>query len=147
MQEIIAKETKHPFDVVSNPEFLKEGAAVNDFMKPDRIVIGTSSPRALAIMQDLYAPFVRTGNPLIVMDIHSSELTKYASNSFLATKVSFMNEIANLCERLGADVDLVRKGMGTDDTHRLPVPVRRRRVRRVLLPEGRLGAAEHGAHE
>ena len=115
VREIIAKETKHPFDVVSNPEFLKEGAAVNDFMKPDRIVIGSSSPKALAIMQDLYAPFVRTGNPLIVMDIHSSELTKYASNSFLATKVSFMNEIANLCERLGADVDLVRKGMGTDE--------------------------------
>ncbi|MBK7260230.1 MAG: UDP-glucose/GDP-mannose dehydrogenase family protein [Ignavibacteriae bacterium] len=115
VREIIAKETKHPFDVVSNPEFLKEGAAVNDFMKPDRIVIGSSSPKALAIMQDLYGPFVRTGNPLIVMDIHSSELTKYASNSFLATKVSFMNEIANLCERLGADVDLVRKGMGTDE--------------------------------
>ena len=115
VREIVAKETKHPFDVVSNPEFLKEGAAVNDFMKPDRIVIGTGSPKALAIMQDLYAPFVRTGNPLIVMDIHSSELTKYASNSFLATKVSFMNEIANLCERLGADVDLVRKGMGTDE--------------------------------
>ncbi len=115
VREIIANETKHPFDVVSNPEFLKEGAAVNDFMKPDRIVIGTGSPKALAIMQDLYAPFVRTGNPLIVMDIHSSELTKYASNSFLATKVSFMNEIANLCERLGADVDLVRKGMGTDE--------------------------------
>jgi UDPglucose 6-dehydrogenase len=115
VQEIIARETKHPFDVVSNPEFLKEGAAVNDFMKPDRIVIGSGSARALAIMQDLYAPFVRTGNPLIVMDIHSSELTKYASNSFLATKVSFMNEIANLCERLGADVDSVRKGMGTDE--------------------------------
>jgi UDPglucose 6-dehydrogenase len=115
VKEILAQETKHPFDVVSNPEFLKEGAAVNDFMKPDRIVIGSDSPKAIAIMQDLYAPFVRTGNPLIVMDIHSSELTKYASNSFLATKVSFMNEIANLCERLGADVDLVRKGMGMDD--------------------------------
>jgi UDPglucose 6-dehydrogenase len=114
VREILEKETKHPFDVVSNPEFLKEGAAVNDFMKPDRVVIGTDSPRALAIMQDLYAPFVRTGNPLITMDVHSSELTKYASNSFLATKVSFMNEIANLCERLDADVDLVRKGMGTD---------------------------------
>ena len=114
VKDILAAETKQPFDVVSNPEFLKEGAAVNDFMKPDRIVIGSDSPKAIAIMQDLYAPFVRTGNPLIVMDIHSSELTKYASNSFLATKVSFMNEIANLCERLGADVDLVRKGMGMD---------------------------------
>jgi UDPglucose 6-dehydrogenase len=99
---------------VSNPEFLKEGAAVNDFMKPDRIVVGSKSPRALAIMQDLYAPFIRTGNPLIIMDERSSELTKYAANSFLATKVSFMNEIANLCERVGADIEQVRKGMGTD---------------------------------
>ena len=114
VREIIASETKHEFDVVSNPEFLKEGAAVNDFMKPDRIVVGSSSQKAIAIMQDLYAPFVRTGNPMIVMDEHSSELTKYAANSFLATKVTFMNEIANLCERVGADVDMVRKGMGTD---------------------------------
>jgi UDPglucose 6-dehydrogenase len=114
VREIVAKETKHPFDVVSNPEFLKEGAAVNDFMKPDRVVIGSESQKALAIMADLYAPFVRTGNPLIVMDMHSSELTKYAANAFLATKVTFMNEIANLCERVGADVDMVRKGMGTD---------------------------------
>ena len=114
VREIVAKETKHEFDVVSNPEFLKEGAAVNDFMKPDRVVIGSRSPKALAMMQDLYAPFVRTGNPLMVMDERSSELTKYAANSFLATKVSFMNEVANLCERVGADIDAVRKGMGTD---------------------------------
>ncbi len=114
VREIVSKETKQPFDVVSNPEFLKEGAAVNDFMKPDRVVIGCDSPKALAIMSDLYAPFVRTGNPLIVMDMHSSELTKYAANAFLATKVTFMNEVANLCERVGADVDMVRKGMGTD---------------------------------
>jgi UDPglucose 6-dehydrogenase len=114
VHEIVAKETKQQFDVVSNPEFLKECAAINDFMKPDRVVIGGDSPKALAIMSDLYAPFVRTGNPLILMDIHSSELTKYAANAFLATKVTFMNEVANLCERVGADVDMVRKGMGTD---------------------------------
>ena len=114
VKEIISKQTRYEFDVVSNPEFLKEGAAVNDFMKPDRIVIGTRSERALAMMQDLYAPFIRTGNPVIVMDERSSELTKYASNAFLATKVSYMNEIANLCERVGADIDFVRKGMGTD---------------------------------
>jgi len=114
VKAIVAKETKLPFDVVSNPEFLKEGAAVNDFMKPDRVVIGSDSPKALAIMADLYSPFVRTGNPLIIMDMHSSELTKYAANAFLATKVTFMNELANLCERVGADVDMVRKGMGTD---------------------------------
>ncbi len=114
VREIISKETKLEFDVVSNPEFLKEGAAINDFMKPDRIVVGSKSPKALMVMQDLYAPFIRTGNPLIVMDERSSELTKYAANSFLATKVSFMNEVANLCELVGADIDLVRKGMGTD---------------------------------
>jgi UDPglucose 6-dehydrogenase len=114
VREIMEAVTKHPFDVVSNPEFLKEGAAVNDFLKPDRVVIGSRSKKALEIMADLYAPFVRTGNPLILMDERSSELTKYAANSFLATKVSYMNEIANLCELVGADVDLVRKGMGTD---------------------------------
>jgi len=102
------------FDVVSNPEFLREGVAVEDFMKPDRVVIGTSSERAKKLMNELYAPFVRSGNPLIFMDVRSAELTKYAANSFLATKISFMNEIAQLCERLGADVDMVRLGVGSD---------------------------------
>lgn len=102
------------FDVISNPEFLREGVAVEDFMKPDRVVIGTSSPRARKIMETLYAPFVRQGNPIIFMDERSAELTKYAANAFLATKISFMNEIANLCEKVGADVDAVRRGLGTD---------------------------------
>ena len=103
------------FDVVSNPEFLREGVAVEDFMKPDRVVIGTSSPRAIKLMNDLYAPFVRQGNPIIFMDDKSAELTKYAANAFLAVKISFMNEIAQLCERLGADVDMVRRGIGSDE--------------------------------
>jgi UDPglucose 6-dehydrogenase len=111
----ISKNYKGEFDVVSNPEFLREGVAVEDFMKPDRVVIGTSSERAKKIMGDLYAPFVRQGNPVIYMDERSSELTKYAANSFLATKISFMNEIARLCERLGADVDMVRRGIGSDE--------------------------------
>jgi UDPglucose 6-dehydrogenase len=102
------------FDVVSNPEFLREGVAVEDFMKPERVVIGTSSARAKKLMETLYAPYVRQGNPLVFMDERSAELTKYAANSFLATKISFMNEIANLCELVGADVDSVRKGIGTD---------------------------------
>ena len=103
------------FDVVSNPEFLREGFAVEDFMKPDRIVIGSSSEKAVSLLAELYGPYIRQGNPIIVMDERSAELTKYAANSFLATKISFMNEIARLCEKLGADVDLVRKGMGTDE--------------------------------
>ncbi len=111
----IAKNAKVEFDVVSNPEFLREGVAVEDFMKPDRVVIGTQSERARKIMGDLYAPFVRQGNPVIYMDEKSAELTKYAANSFLATKISFMNEIAVLCEKLGADVDMVRRGIGSDD--------------------------------
>ena len=111
----IAKNYTGAFDVVSNPEFLREGVAVDDFMKPDRVVVGTKSERAKKLMSDLYAPFVRQGNPIIFMDERSSELTKYAANSFLATKISFMNEIAQLCERMGADVDMVRRGIGSDD--------------------------------
>ena len=103
------------FDVVSNPEFLREGVAVDDFMKPDRVVVGTTSEKAKKLMNDLYAPFVRQGNPVIFMDERSAELTKYAANSFLATKISFMNEVAKLCELLGADVDMVRRGMGSDE--------------------------------
>lgn len=110
----IAKNATVDFDVVSNPEFLREGVAVEDFMKPDRVVIGTQSERAIEIMEQLYEPLVRQGNPVIFMDEKSAELTKYAANSFLATKITFMNEIANLCELLGADVDMVRKGIGTD---------------------------------
>ncbi len=102
------------FDVVSNPEFLREGVAVDDFMKPDRVVVGTNSEKARKILSELYAPFVRQGNPVIFMDERSAELTKYAANSFLATKISFMNEIAQLCEKMGADVDMVRRGIGSD---------------------------------
>jgi UDPglucose 6-dehydrogenase len=115
VHSMIAKNFKGEFDVVSNPEFLREGVAVEDFMKPDRVVIGTTSERARKTLNDLYAPFVRQGNPVIFMDERSAELTKYAANAFLATKISFMNEIAQLCERVGADVDLVRKGMGSDE--------------------------------
>jgi UDPglucose 6-dehydrogenase len=111
----IAKNYKGDFDVVSNPEFLREGVAVDDFMKPDRVVIGTNSERARKLMSELYAPFVRQGNPILFMDERSSELTKYAANSFLAMKISFMNEIAQLCERMGADVDMVRRGIGSDE--------------------------------
>lgn len=112
--KVIAEHAKVDFDVVSNPEFLREGFAVDDFMKPERIVIGSNSERATALMQRLYKPFVRSGNPILIMDEKSAELTKYASNSFLAAKITFMNEIANFCEKVGADVDKVRIGMGTD---------------------------------
>jgi UDPglucose 6-dehydrogenase len=110
----VAKYAKVEFDVVSNPEFLREGFAVDDFLKPDRVVVGTSSERARKLMEDLYKPFVRQGNPIIFMDERSAELTKYAANAFLAAKITFMNEIANFCEAVGADVDKVRIGMGTD---------------------------------
>jgi len=111
----IAKNYSGEFDVVSNPEFLREGVAVEDFMKPDRVVIGTTSEGAKKLMSALYAPYVRQGNPIIFMDERSSELTKYAANSFLAMKISFMNEIAQLCEKMGADVDMVRRGIGSDE--------------------------------
>ena len=111
----IKKNFAGEFDVVSNPEFLREGVAVEDFMKPDRVVIGAESQRARDVMNELYAPYVRQGNPVLFMDTRSAELTKYAANSFLATKISFMNEISRLCELLGADVDMVRKGIGSDD--------------------------------
>ncbi len=114
VKKAIAELTSFPFEVVSNPEFLKEGAALDDFMKPDRVVIGVESEEAAKVMRELYAPFVRTNNPILVMDVPSAEMTKYAANAMLAVRISFMNEISNLCEKVGADVDLVRIGMGTD---------------------------------
>ena len=114
VKEIISSRTDYPFDVVSNPEFLKEGAAVHDFLNPDRVVVGVEDPRVAELMKELYAPFVRTGNPIMVMDVASAEMTKYASNIMLAVRISLMNELANLCERLGADVEKVRRGVGAD---------------------------------
>ena len=114
VEQAVAKKARFPFHICSNPEFLKEGAAVEDFMKPDRVVLGVASDHASSVMAEVYAPFVRTGKPVIFMDIASAEMTKYAANAMLATRISFMNEIANLCERVGANVDLVRKGIGSD---------------------------------
>lgn len=114
VKKVFAENTAIEVDVVSNPEFLREGVAVDDFMKPDRVVVGTSSEKARKLMEELYNPYVRSGNPIIFMDERSSELTKYAANSFLATKITFMNEVANLCELVGADVDMVRRGIGSD---------------------------------
>jgi UDPglucose 6-dehydrogenase len=114
VREVIRRETTHPFSVVSNPEFLKQGAAVDDFMKPDRVVIGAEDPRAEELMREVYSPFTRTGAPIMVMDCASAELTKYAANAMLATRISFMNEIANVCEVVGADVDQVRRAIGAD---------------------------------
>jgi UDPglucose 6-dehydrogenase len=114
VSEAVAKNARHPFHVVSNPEFLKEGAAIDDFMKPDRVVLGAETDHARSVMTELYAPFVRTGKPIIFMDIPSAEMTKYAANAMLATRISFMNDVASLCETVGANVDLVRKGIGSD---------------------------------
>ncbi len=114
VKAVLKERSRHPFGVVSNPEFLKEGAAVDDFMRPDRVVIGTDDPKVEAVMRELYEPFVRQGHPILVMDHASAELTKYAANAMLATRISFMNEIANLCDRVGADVRQVRMGIGTD---------------------------------
>ncbi len=114
VSDIIKKYAKSEFDVVSNPEFLKQGAAVDDFLKPDRVVIGSNSTKATEIMQELYAPFLRTGNPVIIMDVKSAEMTKYAANSFLAVKISYANQIANICEKVGADAEMVRIGMTSD---------------------------------
>jgi UDPglucose 6-dehydrogenase len=114
VRDIIAQETTHPFDVASNPEFLKEGNAIDDFMKPDRVVIGVDDVRPGEILKELYNTFVRTGNPILVMDILSSEMTKYAANGLLATKISFMNELSRLCEKVGADIEMVRSGIGSD---------------------------------
>ena len=114
VRDAIRKETREVFDVVSNPEFLKQGAAVEDFMKPDRVVVGADDVRPAEILRDLYAPFVRTGSPVLTVDIRTAEMLKYAANAFLASRISFMNEIANLCEAVGADVDMVRKGLASD---------------------------------
>jgi len=114
VREVVRRETTHPFSVVSNPEFLKQGAAIEDFLKPDRVVIGAEDPRGAELMLELYAPFTRTGAPIMVMDCASAELTKYASNAMLATRISFMNEVANVCELVGADVDQVRRAIGSD---------------------------------
>ncbi|MEA2765914.1 MAG: UDPglucose 6-dehydrogenase, partial [Gemmatimonadaceae bacterium] len=114
VKAVVAKEAKFPFHVCSNPEFLKEGDAVEDFMRPDRVVLGVDSAHARRVMTDLYAPFVRTGKPVLLMDISSAEMTKYAANGMLATRISFMNEIANLCDKVGANVDFVRRGIGSD---------------------------------
>jgi UDPglucose 6-dehydrogenase len=115
LRGILRETTQEPFDVVSNPEFLKQGAAVEDFMKPNRIVLGADDARPAEVLRDLYAPFVRTGSPVLIMDTRTSEMLKYAANSFLAARISFMNEIANLCEEVGADVEMVRKGLASDE--------------------------------
>src|SRR5262245_48645706 len=114
VREVIKKETNQPFDLLSNPEFLKQGAAVEDFMKPDRVIVGADDARPAEILRDLYAPFIRTGSPVLIVDVRTAEMLKYAANAFLAARISFMNEIANLCEEVGANVDMIRKGLASD---------------------------------
>ncbi len=140
VREIVGRIAKHKIDVCSVPEFLKEGSAIEDFMRPDRVVIGSTSEQATAILREIHAPFVRTDNPIIVMDPRSAELTKYASNAMLALRISFINQMANLCEAVGAEINDVRRGMGIRQPHRLTVPVSRRRLRRIVLSQGRAGA-------
>ncbi len=139
-QTLDGRGVKVEFDVVSNPEFLKEGAAIGDFMKPDRVVVGTDNPRTAELLKTLYDPFTRNRDRMIVMDVRSAELTKYAANAMLATKISFMNELANLAERMGADIEKVRVGIGSDSAHRLQLHLPGRGLRRLVLPEGREGA-------
>jgi len=144
VRAIVARNADLEFDVVSNPEFLKEGAALEDFLKPDRVIIGTNSARAREVLGKLYAPFVRTEHPIVYMDPVSAELTKYVCNAMLATRLSFMNDVAQLCEKVGADVDLVRKGMGADRRIGYPFPFPGLRIWRLLLPQGRARAHRQG---
>ena len=137
VRDVVRRETTHPFSVVSNPEFLKQGAAVEDFLKPDRVVIGATDPRAAEIMTELYRPFTRTGAPIMVMDCASAELCKYAANAMLATRISFMNEISNICEAFGADVDKVRQAVASDRRIGPAFLFPGHRLRRVLFPQGR----------
>ena len=139
-EELARRGVDVPFDIVSNPEFLKEGNAIDDFMKPDRVIVGCEEPRTAELMKELYAPFVRTEHPILIMDVHSSEMTKYAANAMLATNISFMNDVANLCELVGADIDMVRKGIGSDSRIGYSFLFPGRRLRRQLLPQGRPGA-------
>ncbi len=140
VRELMRRETSHPFSVVSNPEFLKQGAAVEDFLKPDRVVIGVEDDRARALMVELYAPFTRTGAPIMVMDLASAELCKYAANAILATRISFMNEVANVCEAFGAERRSGAQGDRRRSPHRAVVSVSRHRIRRQLLSERHQGA-------
>ena len=144
IEALVRKVARHELAVASNPEFLKEGDAVNDFMKPDRIIIGDSATsRAIQTLQALYAPFTRSSDRVMVMDRRSAELTKYAANAMLATRISFMNDLANLCDALGADIELVRKGMGSDARIGTKFLYAGRRLRRQLLPQGSARGGEH----